>query len=71
MGGLGFGDGPTALVFAIAVFVVVSYLAVARPDIQPSPAEGGRSGNETPEYPTGPAGPEVPNPLPAADIELD
>jgi uncharacterized membrane-anchored protein len=34
MGGLNFGDGPTAVVFAVAVFVLVSYLALARPDIQ-------------------------------------
>jgi uncharacterized membrane-anchored protein len=33
-GGLNFGDGPTAVVFALAVFVLVSYLALARPDIQ-------------------------------------
>jgi uncharacterized membrane-anchored protein len=33
-GGLKFGDGPTALAFAIAVFVLVSYLALTRPDIQ-------------------------------------
>jgi uncharacterized membrane-anchored protein len=32
--GIGFGDGPTALVFAIAVAVLVAYLAIARPDIQ-------------------------------------
>jgi uncharacterized membrane-anchored protein len=32
--GLNFGDGPTALVFAVAVFVLVVYLAIARPDIQ-------------------------------------
>jgi uncharacterized membrane-anchored protein len=32
--GINFGDGPTAIVFAVAVFVLVSYLAVARPDIQ-------------------------------------
>jgi uncharacterized membrane-anchored protein len=32
--GIGFGDGPTAIVFAVAVFVLVSYLALARPDIQ-------------------------------------
>jgi len=36
--GIDFGDGPTAIVFAIAVFVLVSYLALARPDIQPAPA---------------------------------
>ncbi len=34
LSGIGFGDGPTAIVFAIAVFVLVSYLAIARPDIQ-------------------------------------
>ncbi len=32
--GLNFGDGPTAIVFALAVLVMVSYLALARPDIQ-------------------------------------
>ena len=32
--GLGFGDGPTALLFALALAVFVSYLAIARPDIQ-------------------------------------
>jgi uncharacterized membrane-anchored protein len=32
--GLNFGDGPTAIVFALAVFILVSYLALARPDIQ-------------------------------------
>ncbi len=34
MSGLGFGDGPTALLFTVAVFGLVFYLAVARPDIQ-------------------------------------
>jgi uncharacterized membrane-anchored protein len=32
--GIGFGDGQTALVFTAAVVVLVSYLTVARPDIQ-------------------------------------
>jgi uncharacterized membrane-anchored protein len=32
--GLGFGDGPTALVFTVAVVIFVSYLTMARPDIQ-------------------------------------
>src|SRR5580692_9490415 len=32
--GINFGDGPTAIVFALAVFILVSYLALARPDIQ-------------------------------------
>jgi uncharacterized membrane-anchored protein len=34
IGGIDFGDGPTAMVFALAVFVLVSYLASFRPDIQ-------------------------------------
>jgi uncharacterized membrane-anchored protein len=34
LSGIDFGDGPTAIVFAIAVFALVSYLALARPDIQ-------------------------------------
>ena len=34
MSGIGFGDGPTAVVFAVAVFLLVTYLAIARPDIQ-------------------------------------
>jgi uncharacterized membrane-anchored protein len=34
--GVGFGDGPTALVFAVAVLILVSYLAMVRPDIQPT-----------------------------------
>ena len=32
--GLGFGNGRTAIVFGVTVFIAVSYLAVARPDIQ-------------------------------------
>ena len=36
MSGIGFGDGPTALVFTVAVALLVIYLAVARPDIQPA-----------------------------------
>lgn len=47
--GINFGDGPTALVFAIAVFVLVSYLAIARPDIQPQvAAPADRKGATTP-----------------------
>jgi uncharacterized membrane-anchored protein len=34
LSGIDFGDGPTAVAFAVAVFVLVLYLAVARPDIQ-------------------------------------
>jgi uncharacterized membrane-anchored protein len=36
LSGIDFGDGPTALVFAIAVALLVAYLAIARPDIQHS-----------------------------------
>lgn len=35
LSGIGFGDGPTALVFAVAVLALVGFLAIARPDIQP------------------------------------
>jgi uncharacterized membrane-anchored protein len=35
MSGIGFGDGPTAMVFTVAVAVLVLYLTVAQPDIQP------------------------------------
>jgi uncharacterized membrane-anchored protein len=34
LSGINFGDGPTAAVFALAVLVLVIYLAIARPDIQ-------------------------------------
>jgi uncharacterized membrane-anchored protein len=52
MTGIGFGNGQTALVIALAVFGLVSYLAVARPDIQrPAVAstEGGRGPSWTPD----------------------
>jgi uncharacterized membrane-anchored protein len=45
LSGIGFGDGPTAVVFAVAVFVLVAYLAIARPDIQQPPL-GGSAGRE-------------------------
>jgi uncharacterized membrane-anchored protein len=34
MSGIGFGDGPTALVFTAVVLALVAYLTIARPDIQ-------------------------------------
>jgi uncharacterized membrane-anchored protein len=34
LSGIGFGDGPTTLVFAAAVAILVAYLAIVRPDIQ-------------------------------------
>jgi uncharacterized membrane-anchored protein len=41
LSGANFGDGPTAVVFAVAVFALVLYLAVVRPDIQRGPAVQG------------------------------
>jgi uncharacterized membrane-anchored protein len=50
LSGINFGDGPTAIVFAIAVFVLVTYLAVARPDIQqPGGARSPRSRPTAPQ----------------------
>ncbi len=37
--GLNFGNGRTAVLFAVATFILVSYLAIARPDIQRPIAE--------------------------------
>jgi uncharacterized membrane-anchored protein len=46
--GIGFGDGPTAAVFALAVLVLVSYLAIVRPDIQPPLGDSAESERSTP-----------------------
>lgn len=43
--GLGFGNGQTAVVIAIAVFALVAYLAITRPDIQRSDARYGQAGH--------------------------
>jgi uncharacterized membrane-anchored protein len=48
--GLGFGDGPTAVVFAIAVFAFVSYLALVRPDIQRTDGVATTDAGPVPEY---------------------
>ncbi len=51
--GIGFGNGQTALVIALAVFGLVSYLAIARPDIQRpagTSAERRRGPKWTPDY---------------------
>src|ERR1700728_2288260 len=53
LSGINFGDGPTALVFAVAVFVLVSYLAIARPDVQ---------------QPLGPAGETAPSTTPIPGV---
>ena len=53
MTGIGFGNGQTALVIAVAVFGLVSYLAIARPDIQRpagASAERRRGPKWTPDY---------------------
>jgi uncharacterized membrane-anchored protein len=48
--GIGFGDGPTAVVFAVAVLILVSYLAIARPDIQrPSTTDVPGTGGSEPD----------------------
>lgn len=53
--GLGFGNGRTAIVFGVAVFIAVSYLAVARPDIQRAAvsSEDERTVRATPGHITG------------------
>ena len=38
--GLNFGNGRTAIVFAVIVALLVAYLAVVRPDVQPSAEQG-------------------------------
>jgi uncharacterized membrane-anchored protein len=53
LSGISFGDGPTAVVFAVAVFVLVSYLALARPDLQKpleAPAAKTRSTRPLPDF---------------------
>jgi uncharacterized membrane-anchored protein len=45
--GIGFGDGPTAVVFTLAVAVLVLCLAVARPDIQPATMAAKPSGRRS------------------------
>jgi uncharacterized membrane-anchored protein len=41
LSGIAFGDGPTAVVFTLAVIALVLSLAIARPDIQPPLADPG------------------------------
>lgn len=58
MTGLGFGNGQTAVVITFAVLVLVSYLAIARPDTQRFIETGRRrSRSANPDYLT--AGLEV------------
>ncbi len=59
--GRNFGDGPTAAVFAVAVLVLVVYLAIARPDLQRP-----RSASVVDQHPSrAPAG------IGAAELEVD
>ncbi|HEY4451621.1 MAG TPA: hypothetical protein VGN13_08520 [Solirubrobacteraceae bacterium] len=48
--GLGVGNGATAVAFAAGVFVLVSYLAIARPDIQAAEEGHLESTSLLPEY---------------------
>ena len=41
VGGLGLGDGPVALVLALAIFLLVAFLAVTHRDVQGRPAQPG------------------------------
>lgn len=53
LSGVNFGDGSTAIVFAVAVFLLVSYLALVRPDIQEplgAPAARTPSTNPLPDF---------------------
>jgi len=52
LSGLNFGDGPTAIAFTVGVVVLVSYLALARPDIQRPGALEERT-RSTPPLPIG------------------
>jgi uncharacterized membrane-anchored protein len=54
LSGLGFGDGRTALIAAVAVAVGAAYLAITRTDIQPSAA--GSAGTAGPGGAAGPGG---------------
>jgi uncharacterized membrane-anchored protein len=51
LSGINFGDGPTAIMFALAVLVLVTYLALARPDIQKSLAASTAQTRSTPVLP--------------------
>ena len=48
--GLGLGDGPTAVGIAAVVIVLVSYLAITRPDVQPAHAWQTESADQPPVY---------------------
>jgi uncharacterized membrane-anchored protein len=54
--GIAFGNGPTAILFAVAVFILVAYLALARPDIQrvtDQPVERAPGVEPVPEFDVG------------------
>lgn len=66
LSGIDFGDAQTAIVFAVAVLVLVAYLAVARPDIQD--ASGAPVAASRPSTPTRGA---VPGAAPEPALEPD
>ena len=51
--GINFGNGQTAMGFAIATVLMVTYLAIARPDIQRLASSPADSARELPEEPAG------------------
>jgi uncharacterized membrane-anchored protein len=54
--GINFGNGPTALVFAAATVLLVSYLAIAHPDIQQPLRAAHDDDGPAPRSPEGPLG---------------
>jgi uncharacterized membrane-anchored protein len=56
--GIDFGNGRTAVIFAVVTFLLVSYLAMARPDIQRPVAVGDEDRR-------------APSPAPEYDIDID
>jgi uncharacterized membrane-anchored protein len=59
LSGINFGDGPTAVIFAVAVLILVTYLAIARPDIQPTADSAARRAPSVSANVIGPVEPEL------------
>jgi uncharacterized membrane-anchored protein len=64
LSGINFGDGPTAIVFAIAVFVLVFYLALTRVDVQKPQADVAQARSRSPL-------PTLPHHMGEPELELD